>query len=579
MNTYPLEPLRRRAWRAVAALTATGLILAGCGGNDDDADVSEPTATDPESETTTPDAGTTGDAGPTPTDDTTPDDTTPDDTTPDAGSAPTSEPAGDVKVGGTLVVLDSTDTDSYDTVDSLLSVATDGYETVLVYDSLIQLGKTGEVIPRLAESLEPNDDYSEWTLTLRPELLFSDGTPLDADAVVFNWQRHLDEEGSRCKAPFSEVTSFEAVSATDVLITLAAPNPQYPGDVMGCPSLIGSPTAIQEKGDSFGLEPVGAGPFVLVEWLQGSEARFERNPNYWDAPKPYVDELILRFNSDPSQNFTTFTQGEGDTAFFSIASPQIVQLQELGFTSAAKPRQGGTGWYFNNELPPMDDVRVRQALALATDLDQANDAATEGGAVPAYEWFAPDTPWHRGDAEIPNPVNDLKAAQALIDEVVAEKGPIEFTMSTSPGIQSWAEVLQQQWSRLDGVTVNFEVLDGTEMLQASQEGRIVSGPTAWHGPDPHIALWNRVRCDAGVTNAMQYCNPEVDALLDQGKSSTDFEEREEIYHQIVEILMADMPLVTLYHTSFPTFAQDWVKGFTVFPQTDLPDFTGVWLDR
>src|SRR5262249_8310691 len=153
------------------------------------------------------------------------------------------------------------------------------------------------------KSLESSPDASVWTIKLRPGLQFSDGTPLDAAAVVTNWDRHkVPALASACSSTVGAMGTYVARDATTVVVTLPAPRVSFPTQLAGCLAFIESPAAIAKFGVNYGTSPettVGAGPFILKEWIRGSSMTFVRNPSYWDKPRPYLDTIVWKAVVDP----------------------------------------------------------------------------------------------------------------------------------------------------------------------------------------------------------------------------------------------------------------------------------------
>jgi peptide/nickel transport system substrate-binding protein len=195
-----------------------------------------------------------------------------------------------------------------------------------VYDALMLTdNKTGEVKPVLAESLTSSDRIV-WTLKLRPNVKFSDGTPYDAEAIKFNWERHNDPAlNSTARPLIQSMKSIEVVDPLTVRVTLNAENGQFPRNIASNLAWSVSPTAAKAKGASYGRTPadiVGAGPFIVKEWTRDSKMVLAKNPNYWRTGQPYLDELEFRVLSDETQRYNSITTGEADVAWINTLPVQ-----------------------------------------------------------------------------------------------------------------------------------------------------------------------------------------------------------------------------------------------------------------
>ena len=155
-------------------------------------------------------------------------------------------------------------------------------------------------------------DGKVWTLKLRAGVKFSDGTSYDAAAVKFNWERHADPANASMYASTAQALTSEVVDPLTLKVTLSAVNGQFPRILSIQLNYIGSPTAIRAAGSqaAYNTKPVGAGPFMLKEWVRDSQMTFVRNPSYWNAPRPYVDTLVLKSVIPEDQRLNSFKAGE-----------------------------------------------------------------------------------------------------------------------------------------------------------------------------------------------------------------------------------------------------------------------------
>ncbi len=288
-----------------------------------------------------------------------------------------------------------------------------------VYDRLMEMQPDGSVGPGIAESLSTEDNIV-WTLVLPDDVTFTDGTPFDAAAVIAHITRVGAEDSASSSARDARsITSAEALDATTVRFTLAAPNRQF--DMLlatGAMSLVPSPTAVEERGDRFGLHPVGAGAFIVDSFTPDGEIVFHRNPDYRIEGLPYVDTLRMIPVLDEASRISAIVSGDIDAATLT----QVNLLEEATAQGATALRQP---WYSALMLFPnlqgefLGDLRVREGLNHAVDRDALNAVVFDGlhqamsGVLTPDHPYAKDTGW---------PSYDLEAAMRLIDEVKAELG-------------------------------------------------------------------------------------------------------------------------------------------------------------
>ena len=423
----------------------------------------------------------------------------------------------------------------------------------------------------LAESVESSDGGLTWLLSLRPDIRFTDGTPFDAEAVKFNWDRIADPaNASPSFAEVEEIASYEVVDPLTLEVTLESPNAQWERVLAGGLSYIGSPTALRELGEQFATNPVGAGPFVFVSQTAGVTITFERNEDYYDAPRPYVDQLVMNAVRDEQQRFDSLRAGEAD-AILNIRVQDVPVATDAGLQVLTLPQVQGTGVQLNTQLAPTDDVRVRRAILLAVDLKPINDAAY-GGIDPPTSLFTDPA---FGDPSVRYPEPDLEAAQELIDQYVAENGEvkIDYTYAAGTGPHTIiAELIQAQVQQLDGVTINLNAMDFATYVNLRETGQLQMSPSFIPGAWPDPALWVLFH-STGRRNGSGYSNPDMDRALERARATTGTEEQVAAYADVQRILLDDVPYFPLRTGFYYLMAHSGVRDLRAFgdagPRTDL----------
>ncbi|TCN57188.1 extracellular solute-binding protein (family 5) [Rhodococcus sp. SMB37] len=336
---------------------------------------------------------------------------------------------------------------------------------------------TLEIEYGLATDFSSDDGGATMVLSLRPDVTFSDGTPLDAEAVKFNWDRLRDPDtASGSIGEASQIASTEVLDPMTLEVTLVAPNPNYAHSVIvSSMNWIASPDALQQGAASFDENPIGAGPFTLANWFRQDVIELEKNPNYWDAPRPYLDGLTLRASADTTQRLNSITTGGADLA-------------------------SDSNW---------------STLATAEDAGTAAEVVPMGG-------------------------HDTEAAQQLFDELAAEGKPVSFTFTTFPTVENKAvaETTQAQLRAFDNVEV--EVLDfpaafarfGTRDFDMMVHGVTIQ--------DPDHSLWSSFH-SASEGNIVGIDDPDLDAALDAGRVGPTVDEREAAYAVVQERLAELIP--------------------------------------
>jgi peptide/nickel transport system substrate-binding protein len=500
-----------------------------------------------------------------------------DDDRSDAGRADTRAEAGEPQSGGTLVFLEGSG--SGPSLDPVASpgVANGAYDAVAVYDVLLyEAAGTGELTFRLAESLESVDGVT-WDLVLRPDVEFSDKTPLDAEAVKFNWERIADPASQSMHASATEpIASMQVVDEVTLRITLSEANPQFPRTVANSLPFVGSPTAIEAEGDQFGSNPVGAGAFVLESWTPGTEQIFVRNPDYWDAPRPYLDKLVIRSVVDSEQRYNTLLTGEGQMLGIESAYNLVPRADQDGFTVAQVPASGGLGLQLNVTSAPFDDAIARQALAHAIDRQGLIDTALGGAVQPFTNLFNDESPLYNGAAEWPQ--YDADRAQQLLDEYAASHdGPLDVTFFLPDFFKDYGEYLQTQLSEFENleVAVDLVTIDAFfPRLAAGDFQATIDGP-GFADPEPILSgLWGT---DA-FRNWGGYSNPAMDAALQAGRDEQDDDARRDAYSEIQRIAAEDSPHVWLAPFAYLQLHTPEVHGLE-WASWGVALFDRIWLDQ
>jgi len=455
-----------------------------------------------------------------------------------SGSVP-SEP----RSGGTLTLLNQTETRSLDPTKMQIITSTrgDGLVGFALYGGLVlQDPATGKVSMSMAQSLDSTDSRV-WTLKLRSGLRFSDGTTLDAAAVKFNWERHA-APGSTSSALtlVREIVSTEVVDPLTLRVTLDKPNGQWPRSLAGYPSnFIASPKSLTGNPDT---APVGAGPFVLKDWVRDDHMTLVRNPSYFDAPRPYLNELIIRPIPDATQRYNSLVAGQGQILYDSVDFKAMATAEKGGYKIFRTDLGGGFTFVLNTSRAPMNDVRVRQAIEFGLDRDVLNDLVNQGRANIVDTIAAPDTPFH--DPAITYPKPDRGRAQRLIDQVVHDTGkPVTFTILTNPQNQSTAEAIQTLLSEIKGFKISVSTMDSTQATVV--QGNYDMAPSGTFFVDPEPKLWDQFH-SGSPRNVTRYSNPKVDAALDTARSSQNVDERRAAYAVVQRALIDDEPVLSLW---------------------------------
>ena len=450
-----------------------------------------------------------------------------------AGTASNGEPAGEPQRGGTINYSYNTEPQSVDPATCAIGIGLAPCQAVfgaLMYYDI----ESGEFEPGMAESLTTEDGQT-WMLELRPNMTFTDGTPFDADAVAFNWQRILDPALLSSSAVTAKSISWEVIDPQTVKITADKVNHQLPLSFTEDLAFIGSPTAIAAKGPDFGNSPVGAGPFTLTSWSRGSEMVLDRNPNYWDQPRPYVDRVVMKTIAADDQRFNALQAGELDIMAVTLQK-YADRAEAAGLKVTAANLMGGGGVRIANR-GALADQDVRDAVGKLIDNEQIVAAVYSG--EPVATAFSPEnSPLY--DPEATWPERDVAGAQKLIDGYRARNGGQDIvlkyvTVAGSPVLAQVSELLQAQLQEVDGLKLEIAALDGGAFASAMIGGNYDLIVSSLGGANPERLY--KVFHTNGSSNNSGYSNAVVDEALDITHSSNDPAEVEEAYKTAIRELV------------------------------------------
>lgn len=493
------------------------------------------------------------------------------------GGDPATE--GTPKPGGTLTVGMYSEARSFDpTIGSNLMASA-------VYDSLLKMDSKGEPQPYLAKSMTTADNGATWVLTLRPGVTFHDGTPLDADAVIFNVSRQRDKPTALGHLYTEPIESMRAVDPSTVEFVLKRPTGSFPVSFAlpfssGNLGTIASPTAVQRLGQDYGRHPVGAGPYKFVEWVPNNKIVVDRFDHYWQEGKPYLDRIEFRPLPDTESRYASVVNGDIDLDIAGFHTEVYRSSQNQNLKTYYGPGGHGEFLYFNFTRAPFDDPRMREAVIRAIDPAALNATQYQGAMDGAVTAFAANDPNYSAEAAREYPTYDPNRAKQLVAEYRAAGGNPNFAFQTgnSPNNIQTATFLQAQWAAVgldvqlkfdDIATVTTTIVQGGnfQMLQW------ISGPYE----NPYPFMYNTFHT-GGINNYGHYANPQVDAALDLAASTTDPVERTTAYQQAQVLVNHDLAVSWIARAAKAAIARPDVKGVSRYLSSEL-FWGGTWLAR
>ncbi len=450
-----------------------------------------------------------------------------------------------------------------------------------VYDGLVQY-KSGtlQVQPALAESWEISDDGLVYTFTLRSGVTFHDGSNFDAEAVKFNFDRMLDESHPYHNTGpfplsffFSAVKEVKAVDTLTVQFTLDAPFAPFLSNLAYPTGLIVSPEAVMKHGSDFGRNPVGSGPFKFAKWESNSHVTVERNEGYWGGA-PALEAVVFRPITDANTRVAEMLSGGIDMMV--EVPPDNLQEMAADASFQIHEQAGPHLWFLilNAKEGPFKDKRVRQAINYAINKEAIVDNILQGTAIVAAGPTPPAFAWAYNNDLTPYPY-DPEKAKALIKEAGFENAELTFYV-TEGGSGMLDPVAMGTSIQADlakvGLQVKIETYEWNTFLgkvNPGLEGKADMAQMAWmtNDPDtlPFLALRTAAWPDKGGFNSGYYSNPEVDDLLEKARTSTDQNERAELYKKMQTIVYDDAPWAFIANWKQNAVTSSNVKNFKLEP--------------
>ena len=431
-------------------------------------------------------------------------------------------------------------------------------------ETLLHYNADGTLSENLATSWKQVKPTA-WDFTLREGVLFQDGTPMDADAVVGALNHVLEAKTSARSFNPDVVSGVKAIDESNVEITTPSPDVLLPLRMASPNTGILAPRAYQGK--QIDIEGTCTGPFTVVDEVPRQSLKLERNDNYWGG-KPNIASAEVRFIIDGATRVTQIQTGEAQIAAQvpSVSRASLEGDDSIEVESLQAPRTAAM--LLNNSRPPFDDPLVRQAIQHAVDLDSIASSVYEGGAVPAIGPFSPDDPWAPADAE--PAAFDPEESKRLLDQAGVDPSSLSFELiayNDRPEFGDLAAVIQDQLAQI-GVEVKIKTGEYAsfepDMLSGNFDAALLSRGYLIDLGDPSGYLLSDYTCD-GSYNIAHYCDPATDAMINKAAKTEDADARHELYAQIAAKLQNEAASVFLVHESLTTAVSSDLKNFETHP--------------
>ncbi|MCJ7626531.1 MAG: ABC transporter substrate-binding protein [Anaerolineaceae bacterium] len=443
------------------------------------------------------------------------------------------------------------------------------------YSGLLRFTPENTVEGDLAESWEISEDSLTYTFYLRPDLKFADGSPITPEDWEWSLKRAANPDNGIWWFTFESVDTIVA-DEEKVVFTLKEPYTPFIFSVALFNSVVMPMKLVEAAGgwEAFMEKPIGAGPFIMTEWLRGESMQLVKNPYYWDAANVSMDEILLKTILDDNARIIALQAGEVDA----INYPPFNRVTDLSadpdLTVLTFPSTYTSFIALNNREAPLDDIKVRQALSYAIDRQALIDTLNFGVGEPATTWRPRGTLYYNYDLE--GWPFDVEKAQSLMEEAGYGDG-FPLTLEIRTGREADAQkatILKDMWAKI-GVDVTIVPLEQGLYSDNYYNNNFQVQITGWTDdiPDPSQGVNYAIVFNTSESYHTGFQSDEVDQLAAEALTTPDGPEREAMYYRLQEIFNENAPFLPLYHEPYLVISRSNVSNFY---QTPLGTY--IWRD-
>ena len=432
-----------------------------------------------------------------------------------------------------------------------------------VFEGLTRFGPDGSVQPALAKDWDVSEDGMVYTFYLNEGVTFHDGSEMNADDVVFSLDRARAEDSTNAqKALFAGIESVTAAGPLTVEVTLSEPNGNFPFNMAWGDAVIVAPETVEQLATT----PIGTGPFTFSEWVQGDHVTLVRNENYWGEPVA-LSTATFKFISDGNAAFAAMMAGDID-AFPNFPAVELLSQFESDprFEVVVGSTEGETILAMNNKQPPLDDVRVREAISHAINRQDIIDGAMFGYGTPIGTHFAPHNPDYVDLTDMSN--YDPEKAKALLEEAGATDLTLRMMLPPPGYARNGGEIIASQLREV-GIETEITNLEWAQWLEQVFGGKDFDLTIVSHTEPQDINIYAR------PDYYFQYDNADFQALIEELSVTSEPGMRTELNQQAQQVIAEDFVNGYLFQLAKVGVINAKIEGMWENAPTQANDLTGV----
>ncbi|MBC6407250.1 MAG: ABC transporter substrate-binding protein [Rhodobacteraceae bacterium] len=418
-----------------------------------------------------------------------------------------------------------------------------------VFEGLTRFERDGSVVPALARSWDISADGLTYTFHLHSGVRFHDGSAMDAEDVKFSLDRARADDSTNAQKPlFAAIADVRVVDPLTLRVQLAEPNGNFLFNLAWGDAVIVAPESIE----SIKSEPIGTGAFRFADWVQGDRIELVRNESYWGTP-PALSSATFKFISDPTAAFAAVMAEDVD-AFVAFPAPENLPQFEADprFQVLVGSTEGETILAINNKQPPLDNLKVRQAIAHAIDRQAIIDGAMFGLGTPIGTHFAPHHPDYV-DLTAQSAHDPQRARQLLAEAGYGDGFTTTLKLPPPSYARRGGEIIAAQL-RAVGIETEISNLEWAQWLEQVFRGKDYGLTIVSHTEPFDINIYAR------PDYYFQYDNPAFQSLIGELNRTTDQDARSNLLEQAQRIIAEDYVNGYLFQLAFPTVAKKDIVG-------------------